>query len=313
MEQPTPRLRRTVILLMLLFGVGLTLVVVGQLAVETNLPGGALTLDARRTAGTALAGLPTPVSLFGPIDPAIIPALQGTPGSRPFGVLPEVAPIGIYLPGTTPQPQLPTLTPSHTPTPVFTATPTTTSTPVFTATPTRTPTRTRTPTPRFTRTPRPTPIASPTDPLIPDPGGAALGSLKFTPNPNLIGRDCAPNGMPAYGVLTQRFHYWHSGADIGVPLGTPVRTTHSGQVIYADWSSIGYGWLVIIQNGPYITYYAHNTSFTVAQFQYVRAGDIVAYSGSTGNSSGPHIHYETRINGIPVDPLTFSRRNLPTC
>jgi murein DD-endopeptidase MepM/ murein hydrolase activator NlpD len=98
-----------------------------------------------------------------------------------------------------------------------------------------------------------------------------------------------------------------------VPLGTPVIATHSAQVIFAGWSDIGYGYLVILQSGPYITYYAHNTSFNVTEGQYVGAGSIISWSGSTGNSSGPHVHYETRINDIPVDPLTFGNRGYSTC
>src|SRR5262249_47853807 len=101
--------------------------------------------------------------------------------------------------------------------------------------------------------------------------------------------------------------------DIGVPLGTPVLATQSGQVTFADWSPVGYGNLVIIQNGNFITYYAHNTSFNVIIGQTVRKGSVIAFSGSTGNSSGPHVHYETRIDDVPVDPLTFESRGYPSC
>ena len=125
--------------------------------------------------------------------------------------------------------------------------------------------------------------------------------------------NCAPTGLPLDGILTQRFHRYHSGIDIGVPSNTPVLATHSGQVTFADWSDIGYGYLVIIQNAQFITYYAHNTSFNVNSGDLVGQGSIVAWSGSTGNSSGPHVHYETRINDIPVDPLTFSSRGYQSC
>ncbi|RMG83030.1 MAG: M23 family metallopeptidase, partial [Chloroflexi bacterium] len=127
------------------------------------------------------------------------------------------------------------------------------------------------------------------------------------------GESCAPSGLPVGGVLTQRFHVYHAGIDLGVPLGTAVRATHSGKVIFAGWSDVGYGYLVILQNGPFITYYAHNTSFNVTVDQLVGKGSIIAWSGSTGNSSGPHVHYETRINDIPVDPLTFSSRGYSSC
>jgi len=119
--------------------------------------------------------------------------------------------------------------------------------------------------------------------------------------------------MPTGGTLTQRFHVYHSGVDFGVPQRTPVAATHSGRVIFAGWSTVGYGNLVIIQNGAFITYYAHLSAFNVQENQLVGAGSIIAYSGNTGNSTGPHIHYEVRINDVPVDPLTFERRGYPWC
>jgi murein DD-endopeptidase MepM/ murein hydrolase activator NlpD len=124
---------------------------------------------------------------------------------------------------------------------------------------------------------------------------------------------CSPRGLPVHGILTQRYHRWHSGVDLSVPLGTPVIATHSGQVTYAGWSRIGYGWLVVVQNGPYITYYAHNSSLKVEVSQNIQAGTVLALSGATGRASGPHVHYETRINDVPVDPLTFDKRQLATC
>ncbi len=168
-------------------------------------------------------------------------------------------------------------------------------------------------------TPLPTPLPYPTSPPLP------LPAVPGQPLPTLVGNDetprtlpyagesCAPSGLPVGGVLTQRFHVYHAGIDLGVPLGTAVRATHSGKVIFAGWSDVGYGYLVILQNGPFITYYAHNTSFNVTVDQLVGKGSIIAWSGSTGNSSGPHVHYETRINDIPVDPLTFSSRGYSSC
>jgi murein DD-endopeptidase MepM/ murein hydrolase activator NlpD len=143
-----------------------------------------------------------------------------------------------------------------------------------------------------------------------EPEGEAPQAARVLP---IVGDSCAPGGNPVEGVLTQRYHRYHNGIDIGVPLGTPVLATHSGEVIYADWSTIGYGYLVIVQSDRYITYYAHNTSFNVEEGMLVGKGSILAWSGSTGNSSGPHVHYETRIDDVPVDPLTFSARGLPTC
>jgi murein DD-endopeptidase MepM/ murein hydrolase activator NlpD len=165
-------------------------------------------------------------------------------------------------------------------------------------------------------TPLPTPLPFPTSPPLPLPPLADLPTLvpgQASRTLPYAGDNCAPSGNPVDGILTQRFHRYHSGIDVGVPFNTPVLATQSGIVTFAAWSEIGYGYLVIMQSGQYITYYAHNTSFNVEVGAYVGKGSIVAWSGSTGNSSGPHVHYETRINDIPVDPLTFASRNYPTC
>jgi murein DD-endopeptidase MepM/ murein hydrolase activator NlpD len=173
-------------------------------------------------------------------------------------------------------------------------------------------------------TPLPTPLPYPTSPPLPLPfmpqtilptvsAFTEDGTPRTVPYEVPVDTNCAPAGRPVTGILTQRFHMYHSGIDIGVPLGTPVLATHSGQVSFAGWSEIGYGYLVILQSGPYITYYAHNTSFNVSVGQFVGKGSIIAWSGSTGNSTGPHVHYETRINDIPVDPLTFENRGFSTC
>jgi murein DD-endopeptidase MepM/ murein hydrolase activator NlpD len=166
-------------------------------------------------------------------------------------------------------------------------------------------------------TPFPTPLPYPTTPPLPLPAiaGQALPTLTSADGRTLpyAGDGCAPSGLPIDGILTQRFHAYHSGIDVGVPLGTPVLATQSGTIVWAQWSDVGYGYLVIIQNGRFITYYAHNTSFNVVAGQQVGKGSIIAWSGSTGNSSGPHVHYETRIDDIPVDPLTFESRGYASC
>jgi hypothetical protein len=127
------------------------------------------------------------------------------------------------------------------------------------------------------------------------------------------GEGCAPSGLPVGGILTQRFHRWHRGIDLGVPLQTAVVATHSGEVTFAGWSRIGYGYLIILQNGPFITYYAHLTSFNVDTGDKVGRGSVIGWSGSTGNSTGPHVHYEIRLNNVEVDPLTFEQRGYSPC
>ena len=107
---------------------------------------------------------------------------------------------------------------------------------------------------------------------------------------------------PVQGRLTQEFHAHHRGIDIAVPVGTPVKTTISGRVVYAGWNNQGYGNLVIVENGPWRTYYAHLSEIPVQVGQWVEAGEVIGLSGNTGNSTGPHLHYEVRQQGVPIHP-----------
>lgn len=120
---------------------------------------------------------------------------------------------------------------------------------------------------------------------------------------------------PCSGPITSPFGYRihpifgieisHAGMDIGVPEGTPIHAADSGTVIEADWIS-GYGYTIIIDHGNGIqTLYAHNSSLIAGAGQSVSKGEVVAYSGQTGNVTGPHCHFEVRINGSPVDPMGY--------
>lgn len=111
-----------------------------------------------------------------------------------------------------------------------------------------------------------------------------------------------PSGLPVEGRFTQYFHSGHNGVDIAIVTGTPIQSTMDGEVVYAGWNNQGYGNLVIVENGPYRTYYAHLSEVPVEVGQTIRAGDVIGLSGSTGNSTGPHLHYEVRYNGQPLDP-----------
>jgi murein DD-endopeptidase MepM/ murein hydrolase activator NlpD len=113
-----------------------------------------------------------------------------------------------------------------------------------------------------------------------------------------------PSGRPVGGVLTQEFHTGHNGLDFGVPVGTEVKATMDGKIVYAGWNNQGYGNLVIVENGDYKTYYAHLSSIPVAVGDSVAAGTPIGLSGNTGNSTGPHLHYEIRHNNLPIDPTT---------
>ena len=114
---------------------------------------------------------------------------------------------------------------------------------------------------------------------------------------------------PCDGVVVSGFGMrWgrmHEGIDIGCAFGTPNRAAASGTVIYAGWLG-GYGNLVVIDHGNGLsTAYAHASSILVGVGQSVSQGETVSLVGSTGNSSGPHLHFEVRVNGQAVDPLLY--------
>ena len=113
-----------------------------------------------------------------------------------------------------------------------------------------------------------------------------------------------PSGRPVGGVLTQNFHPGHNGLDFGIVVGTPVDATMDGKVVHAGWNNQGYGNLVIVDNGTYKTYYAHLSSIPVSVGDSVTAGTTIGLSGNTGNSTGPHLHYEIRQNNVPIDPTS---------
>jgi murein DD-endopeptidase MepM/ murein hydrolase activator NlpD len=115
-----------------------------------------------------------------------------------------------------------------------------------------------------------------------------------------------PSGRPVGGVLTQNYHPGHNGLDFGVVVGTPVDATMDGKVVYAGWNDQGYGNLVIVENGSYQTYYAHLSSIPVSVGDAVTAGATIGLSGNTGNSTGPHLHYEIRENNVPIDPISVT-------
>jgi murein DD-endopeptidase MepM/ murein hydrolase activator NlpD len=116
----------------------------------------------------------------------------------------------------------------------------------------------------------------------------------------------SPHGAPVNGPLTQNFHPGHNGLDFGVVVGTQARATMDGKVVSAGWNNQGYGNLVIVENGPYKTYYAHLSEIPVQEGQTVKAGEVVGLTGNTGHSTGPHIHYEVRYNDKVIDPTSFT-------
>ena len=118
--------------------------------------------------------------------------------------------------------------------------------------------------------------------------------------------------VPVTGRITSRFgavesirDHTHKGIDIAATRGTPILATASGKVSFAGWSS-GYGYLVKIDHGNGVeTWYAHTSKMYVTKGQEVKAGDIIGAVGSTGNSTGPHLHLEIRVNNKTVNPQNY--------
>ena len=120
---------------------------------------------------------------------------------------------------------------------------------------------------------------------------------------------------PITGPITSEFGWrshpifggqrFHSGIDIGGDYGMPIHAAQSGVVSHAGWID-GYGNTVMIDHGGgIVTLYGHNESLAVNVGQHVNQGDVIAYCGSTGNSTGPHCHFEVRLDGEPVSPFNY--------
>ncbi len=106
--------------------------------------------------------------------------------------------------------------------------------------------------------------------------------------------------------FTQRFWYGHPGVDVGLSVGSAVFAADTGTVTYAGWNVYGYGNLIVVNHGNgYETFYAHLSGFNVVPGQIVTKGQVIGATGNTGNSSGPHIHFEIRLNGNQNDPCWY--------
>ena len=113
----------------------------------------------------------------------------------------------------------------------------------------------------------------------------------------------SPFGYRYHPILGYR--KLHTGIDFGVGYGTPIKAADSGTVIYATWMS-GYGNVTILDHGSGITtLYAHQSSIAVGSGARVSQGQVIGYVGSTGFSTGPHLHFEVRLNGTAVDPMGY--------
>jgi murein DD-endopeptidase MepM/ murein hydrolase activator NlpD len=98
----------------------------------------------------------------------------------------------------------------------------------------------------------------------------------------------------------------HFGVDLAVPERTSVFAANSGTVIFRGWNNTGYGNLIVLSHGQYMTLYGHLSGFNVACGQTVAAGQVIAFSGNTGASTAPHLHFEVRSGFTPTDPTAIS-------
>jgi len=131
-------------------------------------------------------------------------------------------------------------------------------------------------------------------------------------------KHATPSGWPIHsGYISSKFGYrrhptggrtrFHSGVDFASKRGTPVHATADGVVVFSGWRS-GYGRLVEIRHmDGMVSRYAHNQTNLVAQGEMVEKGQVIAKLGSTGRSTGPHVHFEVRIDGQAVNPLKYIR------
>jgi murein DD-endopeptidase MepM/ murein hydrolase activator NlpD len=115
---------------------------------------------------------------------------------------------------------------------------------------------------------------------------------------------------PLHGEVSSRFGYrggkGHDGIDIRAPRGTPVYAAEAGRVIHAGGGLGDYGKVVILKHvGRYSTVYAHHDSLRVSKGEFVEKGDLIGTVGTSGNASGPHLHFEVRRDRVPADPLSY--------
>jgi murein DD-endopeptidase MepM/ murein hydrolase activator NlpD len=130
------------------------------------------------------------------------------------------------------------------------------------------------------------------------------GSSSYSSTPSSSGLIWPVNG-PVVSGFGMRWGRMHEGIDIGVGYGTPIHAAASGTVVYSGWMS-GYGNFVMIDHGGGMaTAYGHQSAIAVGNGQSVSQGQVIGYVGCTGHCFGPHLHFEVRINGSPVDPLGY--------
>ena len=111
---------------------------------------------------------------------------------------------------------------------------------------------------------------------------------------------------PVLGRITQGYWYGHRAIDIGAPIGSAVQAADGGFVSFAGWTDVGYGYLIVVDHANgFATYYAHLSNMYVFAGQAVERGQVIGAVGSTGHSTGPHLHFEVRYYGALQNPRAY--------
>ncbi len=148
------------------------------------------------------------------------------------------------------------------------------------------------------------------------------GGLRMMPALAFADSNYTPAIWPVLGHITDGFGErldpfsgegaFHTGVDVGADYGAPVHVTADGIVVTAD-NHPGYGRVVIVEHGfGLTTWYAHLSSYAVVAGTRVKRGEVIGYAGISGRSTGPHVHYEVRMNNAPVNPWRYMKSNHPS-
>ena len=148
------------------------------------------------------------------------------------------------------------------------------------------------------------------------------GGLRMMPAAFFADSNYTPSIWPILGHITDSFGQrldpfsgegaFHTGVDVAAEYGAPVHATADGVVVTADTHS-GYGRVVIVEHGfGLTTWYAHLSSYAVVAGTHIKRGEVIGYAGISGRSTGPHVHYEVRMNNAPVNPWRYMKSNPPS-
>jgi murein DD-endopeptidase MepM/ murein hydrolase activator NlpD len=148
------------------------------------------------------------------------------------------------------------------------------------------------------------------------------GGLRMMPSMAFADSNYTPSAWPVLGHITDGFGErldpfsgegaFHTGVDVGADYGAPVHATADGVVLDVGQHS-GYGRVVILDHGFGITtWYAHLSAYAVVAGTRIKRGEVLGYTGISGRSTGPHVHYEVRVNNAPVNPWRYMRNSNPS-